>query len=94
MRGQYLHISFNWKNRLKIDELIPTFNLALDWVRYAPNCWIVWTTSDVSKWYERLYRHLENGDTMLICNLDTSRKQGWLPTWIWEWLDKYTYEEF
>ncbi len=88
-KRRFLHISFNWKNRLKMTELESTFNLALGWVRYAPNCWIVDTTSDASRWYERLSPHLEKDDTMFICELNIDNMQGLLPKWIWEWFDKH-----
>lgn len=84
---QFLHISFSWSGKTKIDELLPKFDLALDWVRYAPNCWIVYTTSNADKWYGRLSAYLGKGDHMLICRLDVSEKQGWLPSWIWDWLN-------
>lgn len=41
--GRYLHFGFKFKGPPKIKELEPLFNLASDWLRYAPNCWIVWT---------------------------------------------------
>ena len=51
MPNKFMHISFNFESRpAKTSELESIFNLALDWVRYAPNCWIVWTSSDAARW--------------------------------------------
>ena len=82
----YLHIGFNWANEPKVDELKPTFDKALDWIRYAPNCWIVWTSTTPQGWYERLKPHLREGDHVFICELNLRNRQGWLPQWVWEWI--------
>ena len=87
-RGQFLHISFKWTAVPKTNELEPVFNYAIDWLRYAPNCWIVWTTSSAQTWFRRLKPHLGPQDHMFICRLDLTERKGWLPKWIWDWLGK------
>ena len=87
-KGQFLHIGFKWSKAAKTTELEPVFNKAVDWLRYAPNCWIVWTTSSAQTWYERLKPHLKQGDYLFIGRLNVSERSGWLPKWIWEWLSK------
>lgn len=84
----FLHIGFNWVGAPKIDELESVFNLAVDWVRYAPDCWIVWTSSSPQKWYARLKPHLEPGDNVFICELRIENRSGWLPKWVWKWINK------
>ncbi len=86
--AQYVHISFNFDGATKINELLPTFNHALDWVRYAPNCWIVWTTSSAEKWYDRLKPHLTDNDHMLIVTLNLQDYSGWLPKWVLDWISE------
>lgn len=86
-QAQFLHIGLNFSGVTKVAELIPVFNQALDWVRYAPNCWIVWTTSSPEQWYERLRLHLTANDHMFIAALDLQRGYyGWLPQEVWDWL--------
>jgi hypothetical protein len=87
-KGQFLHIAFKWSAAPKTTELEATFNQAVDWLRYTPNCWIVWTTSSAQKWFERLKPHLGASDHMFICRLDVTERNGWLPKWLWEWLGK------
>jgi len=87
-QGKFLHIAFNFRGPTKVQELEPIFNQGVDWVRYAPNCWIVWTTSNAETWYSRLKPSLGPNDTMLIIRVDRSERHGWLPKWIWEWLDR------
>lgn len=84
----FLHIGFRWEKDAKVEELKPVFDKALDWLRYAPNCWIVWTSSSPHRWYERLKSHLGPGDHVFICELNLTHRQGWLPKWVWEWLNK------
>lgn len=86
--NQFLHIAFKWSGQPKIKELEPVFNKAVDWLRYAPNCWIVWTSSDVQKWKERLKPCLGEHDYMFICELNINNRQGWLPLWMWSWINK------
>ena len=86
---QFLHVSFRFKGEdSKIGTLEPVFDKALDWYRYAPNCWILWTSSSAQAWYQRLKPHLEPGDHMLIVRLDMSERQGWLSKSTWNWLNK------
>ena len=49
---------FGWKGPVKMKELEPVFNKALDWMRYAPNCWILWTTTPAEDWVGRLKPYL------------------------------------
>jgi hypothetical protein len=86
--SQFLHIAFNWSGEPKITELKPVFDQAIDWIRYAPNCWIVWTSNGPDKWYERLKPHLGTSDHMFICSIDMNTRSGWLPKTTWEWITK------
>ncbi len=86
--GRYFLITFNFDAEPKTDELVPVFDLAIDWIRYSSNCWIVWTTSEPVKWFERLKPKLGPKDHMLIVAIDLSCRQGWLPRSVWDWIKK------
>jgi hypothetical protein len=87
--AKFLHVGFTWKGTPKAKELEPVFAQALDWLRYAPNCWIVWTTTDAQGWYERLAPHMTTNDRLLVCELNLANtKQGWQEKWLWDWLNK------
>jgi hypothetical protein len=93
--SKLLHISFNFHGRpTNIEELKPAFNLALDWVTYAPNCWIVHTSSEVDVWYRRLKPLLHDADGMLIFEINLNTQSGWvagfLPPFVWDWLRRTT----
>ncbi len=86
--SNFLHVAFRWHGPVKAEELEPTFNAAEDWLRYAPNCWILWTKSSAQEWHRKLKPFLSEKDHMFICRLDMSDRQGWLPQWIWDWMNK------
>ncbi len=88
MNNHFLHVGFNWSGPSKLDELEPVFNKAKDWLRYAPNCWILWTGLTPQVWYTRLKPFVGKDDRLFICKLDTTVRQGWLEPWIWDWLKK------
>ncbi len=87
-QGRFLHIAFNFDGPPLVKELEPTFNLAVDWVRYAPNCWIVYTTSTPMQWHQRLKPKVKPKDQFLIVEINSRERYGWLQPWIWEWLSK------
>lgn len=85
---QYLHVAINCEKRpIPEKELEELFSTSLDWIRYAPNCWILWTLTDSQGWYPYLKRILKNDD-FFICELKFANRQGWLPKRVWEWIDK------
>lgn len=89
MAKQFLIITFRFADGTsKIKELKPIFNMALDWFRYAPTCWVVWTSSSAERWYERLRPHISDEDTMFIGKLDDSETQGWVSKSLWDWFQK------
>ena len=93
MPHRFLHIAFNWRVSGKVVELEPTFShFADDRVRYAPNCWIVWTSRPVSDFYYALRPQIADQDAMLIVGLDMNERNGWLPKPIWDWIDRKRFQ--
>jgi hypothetical protein len=88
MSKTFLSITFNFEGREAPKALEKKINKALDWMSYAPNCWLVWTTSDPAKWYDRIKPVLRPGDHVFIVEIDINNRAGWLPGWIWEWIKK------
>jgi hypothetical protein len=92
--NKFLHIGIHFEARKpEIAELVPVFNKALDWVRYAPNNWIVLTSSVPDVWYYRLKPVLHDNDSLFICEIATVDGlligTGYLPHFVWEWLKKH-----
>jgi hypothetical protein len=91
---KYLHIGVNFVgNTASAESLQTVLNNAIDWVRYAPNCWIVLTSSEPAIWYHRLKAALHDSDTFFVCELSVVAGQitssGFLPGFIWEWFSKH-----
>ncbi len=85
---KYLHVAFTWALKTKTEELRQLFDNAIEWMRYAPNCWILYTDQSPQWWYEKIRHHMTKADRVLICDIDISNKQGWQEKWVWEWLNK------
>jgi|SRR5579859_1462559 len=87
--GRFIHIAFNWSGAPKIKELEgPLFNQATDWMRYAPNCWVVWTYQDSNEWYRRVRPFITERDRVFICEININDRQGWMDQWAWNWLNR------
>lgn len=88
-RARFIHVTFAWSGVPKGKELeVPVFNIAIDWIRYSPNCWILYTTTGADWWYERIRHHMTKKDRVFIAELDLRDKAGWLDKWVWNWLNK------
>ena len=60
---------------------------ALDWVRYAWNCYIIWTTSDCETISRKIARLPGlRGAGHFVCELNPTGAFGGLPPWLWEWI--------
>lgn len=84
-----MHVGFNFEDRAAPSKGIQkVLDKALDWVRYAPNCYIVYTSSDVEHWYARLREVIDEADNIFVVELNIENRQGWLPKSVWEWIKK------
>jgi len=89
MTAKYLLISFKFsEGPPKVKELEPVFDNAIDWFRYSSTAWIVWSTSDSERWYERLRPHISDKDSMFIAALDAKDRQGWMSKSFWDWINQ------
>lgn len=67
------------------DKLKVKLDLSIDWVKVMPNVFLLESTSEPDKWYDRLKPILSDNKFFLI-EVDIKRKTGWLPQWVWDWL--------
>jgi hypothetical protein len=88
-KAYFLHVGFRFRVEPDRVELEERLDKALSWYRYAPNCYVVYTTNSADVWYRRLRRHIREGDSMLICELNTRNHQGWMSKNFWEWLEQH-----
>ncbi len=88
--AKYLHVAFRrvFGGPSK-EELEKTFNQALDWLRYAPNCWILYTRRTPQQWYAALQPLLEDKpSSILIVEVNPAVRSGTMPKMVWDWLKK------
>jgi len=87
---RYIHVGFNFVGQPITKELEPVFtNMSLDWVRYSSHCWLAYTQNDNQAWLNALKPHIADPNSMLILEVRHPQiVQGWLPPWIWEWINK------
>jgi hypothetical protein len=87
--GKFFSVTFKFVTPRPAEEILEAaFNSGLDWFKYAPNCWIIWTTSDAEKWYERLRPIIQEKDSLFIVAIRVEERQGWMSAKFWEWLRK------
>jgi hypothetical protein len=89
MAHKYLHVTLLFSGpRPPENMLVAAFSLADDWLKYANDCWIIWTARPASDWFYIFKNILGPNDMMLIVGLDMQERNGWMPQWIWEWIDR------
>lgn len=86
--GKHLHIYIKPNAGTSIEKLEKKLSLAIDWYRYDNNIYIVYTTSTVDKWQERLLEFVNDGGKLFICELQVSNRNGWMIKEFWDWLKK------
>lgn len=96
----FYHIYINVKNDISTEKVESKIDFALDWFKYDKGLYIIHSTSDVKKWMTRLKPLVESGGNLFICELNVSKRNGWMNKKFWEWLkntdknnpEKYTRE--
>jgi hypothetical protein len=84
---KYYHIHISPRPGVTREQIESVLNRAIDWYRYDPKNWIVYTNSDAKTWYSRLQSLVEPEGYTLICKLDMSDRYGFMPKGTWEWIE-------
>jgi hypothetical protein len=71
----------------KFDELKTALAYLGDWVKYSQGGWILWTDASLDQIYYAIKPLVAPTDQFLIAGIDLSQKQGWMPQWIWDWIN-------
>ena len=86
--GRYIHIYIKPSKGITIESLEQKLSLAIDWYRYDVGLYVVFTTSSIEKWQERLINLVNVDGRLFICELQISSKNGWMNKAFWEWIKK------
>jgi hypothetical protein len=86
--ARFLHVTVSIPpaNERVLERL---FDKASDWVRYAPNCWIVVSDEDSEKWLERIREVTDKNANLFVFELNIENAYGYLPQKIWDWFEKH-----
>lgn len=60
-----------------------------DWVRFAPNFYVVETQVDPGLIYAGLKPLLHDDDSVLLLEVEIHRRWGWAPKLVVDWLSKH-----
>lgn len=61
----------------------------VDWLRFAPNQYIVYHAGDPSALYAALKSLLQTQDNVLVMKVDLAKRWGWAAQIAVDWLRKY-----
>lgn len=92
---RYTLISFHFPPTLSELEgshyIQPIINGADDWLKYAGNCWIVWSSKTPQQWYEQFapIERLKQCSIFIVkLDLSPENRAGQFPQWVWDWIQK------
>jgi hypothetical protein len=89
VRAKFIHVGLNFEGReAPLKLLSKTFDTALDWARYAPNCWILYTDVSLENWLNRIRKVVHKEDSVFLVELNLDNRRGLLPREIWDWINK------
>jgi hypothetical protein len=84
----FYHVFIKPKKGVTSDRVEKTMNLSVDWFRCTPSVWILYSTSRIDKWQERLRPLVDSDGCLFLCRLDMSKRNGWMTRSFWEWIKK------
>ena len=91
-KAHFLHLGVKFLGDGGIEQALieEKLNKAKDWLRYAPNCWLIYTAKNAAYWGNVLTSvdSLQKGTTFFICEVNLKDRSGWLHEGAWKWIDK------
>lgn len=87
--NSFLHVGLTFAGTPRVRDLEPLIQtLCNDWVRYSANNWIIWSNRTPVDVADALRAYLDEQDLILVVRLDTHGVAGFLPQWIWDWINR------
>ena len=59
------------------------------WWHYLESVWIVQTEFTPEECCDRIRPSMDENDYLLVVDITNQKKQGWLPSKAWEWLNTH-----
>jgi hypothetical protein len=89
--ARFVHVGFSFSSGTpSTDELEKTFNLALDWVRYDTHCWILYTSTELDTWRDRIRNVsiIKPTDSFFLCEFERGKYSGYQHKVVWDFMAK------
>ena len=84
----FYHVFIQPKKGITYDNVEKKMNLSLDWFRCTSSVWILYSTSRIDKWQERLRPLVDPDGNLFVCRLDITKRNGWMTDEFWNWIKK------
>jgi hypothetical protein len=89
----HLGVIFEDSEAPKSKDIEKVLNRAKDWLRYAPNCWLIYSAKGAKVWGKRIREidGMEEHARFLICEMPVDMKDkrdGWLSKSVWDWIKR------
>jgi hypothetical protein len=92
VNARFVHVGFTMSGtaQVPVDALEKLFATALDWIRYDPHCWILYTSTELDTWRDRIRAlpEIKPADGFLLLEVDANARSGYMEKFAWEWLQK------
>jgi hypothetical protein len=59
-----------------------------DWMRYAPNGWLVYSSLSAHDIAYKIHAPLTKEEILFVVEINLQNRQGWLHQWMWDWIKK------
>ena len=92
-RARFLNVTFKFSGAPDEAKLKSKFDLAIDWIRYSPEGWLIWSNSSRKKWTERLKGAVRKGDDFFIVEVNIARRGGVMPRAFWQFIRSHQLED-
>ena len=86
---RFYHVGINFRSgKVKSKELNPFFDLhSIDWLRYAENCWVIYTRESADKLTDALRPLLDRSDEFVVLEVKIETHWGINQQWVWDWMN-------
>jgi hypothetical protein len=87
---RFIHVGFNFTGVAPIAELEKVFGSSIDWLRYENHCWLLYSTTELSIWRDRIHNcpGILPADSFFLSEFSESSYTGYMHKWVWDWLSK------
>jgi hypothetical protein len=88
----FLHLAVSFTNASgapENTEIEAVLNKAKDWIRYLPNCWLIYTSRSPESWFKDLEGVPKmDKHSFFICEINPKNRAGRMYPGVWQWADK------